>query len=69
MEVSGQLQLYPQGKSPWYPLDRRLGGNQSRSGRSGEEKNSQPPPGIEPLTQNNVIKINYKKGYNRKKTL
>jgi hypothetical protein len=19
-------QLYPQGKSPWYPLDRRLGG-------------------------------------------
>jgi len=37
--------------------------------RSGEEKNSQPPPGIEPLTQNNVIKINYKKGYNRKKTL
>jgi hypothetical protein len=27
MEVSGQL--YPQGKSPWYPLDRRLGGLQS----------------------------------------
>jgi hypothetical protein len=26
--------LYPQGKSPWYPLDRRLGG------RGGEEKNS-----------------------------
>jgi hypothetical protein len=24
MEVSGQL--YPQGKSPWYPVDRRLGG-------------------------------------------
>jgi hypothetical protein len=39
--------LYPQGKSPWYPLDRRLGGPQSRSGRGGEEKNSQPPPGIE----------------------
>jgi hypothetical protein len=36
--------LYPQGKSPWYPLDRRLGGPQSRSGRDGEEKNSQPPP-------------------------
>jgi hypothetical protein len=30
--------LYPQGKSPWYPLDRRLGGPQSRSGRGGEEK-------------------------------
>jgi hypothetical protein len=40
--------LYPQGKSPWYPFDRRLGGHQSRSGRGGEEKNFQPPPGIEP---------------------
>jgi hypothetical protein len=40
--------LYPQGKSPWYPLDKRLGGPQSRSGCDGEEKNSQPPPGIEP---------------------
>jgi hypothetical protein len=40
--------LYPQGKSPSCPLDRRLGGPQSRSGRGGEEKNSQPPPGIEP---------------------
>jgi hypothetical protein len=40
--------LYPQGKSPWYPLNRRLGGPQSRSGRCGEEKNSQPPLGIEP---------------------
>jgi hypothetical protein len=38
----------PQGKGPWYPLDRRLGGPQSRSGRGGEEKNSQPQPGIEP---------------------
>jgi hypothetical protein len=27
--------LYPQGRSPWYPLDRRLGGPQSRSGRGG----------------------------------
>jgi hypothetical protein len=36
-------QLYPEGKSPWYSLDRRLGGPQSRSGHSGgEEKNSQP---------------------------
>jgi hypothetical protein len=50
-EVSGQLHApaaLPQGKSPWYPLDKRLGGPQSRSGRGGEEKNSQPPPGIEP---------------------
>jgi len=40
------LPLYPQGKSPLYPLDRRVGGPWSRSGR-GEEKNSQPAPGIE----------------------
>jgi hypothetical protein len=32
--------LYTRGKSPWYPLDRSLGGPQSRSGRGGEEKNS-----------------------------
>jgi hypothetical protein len=32
MEVSGQLH-------PRYPLDRRLGGLQSRSGHSGEDKN------------------------------
>jgi hypothetical protein len=51
MEVSGQLHdpaALPQGKGPWYPLDRRLYGTQSRSGSGGEEKNSQPPPEIEP---------------------
>jgi hypothetical protein len=51
MEVSGQLHalpLYPQGKSPWYSLDRRLGGPQSQSGHGGKEKNSQPLPGLEP---------------------
>jgi hypothetical protein len=37
-----------QGKRFWYPLDRRLGGPQSRSGHGGKEKNSQPPPRIEP---------------------
>jgi hypothetical protein len=51
MEVIGQLYvpaaLHP-GKDPWYPLDRRLSGSQSRSRRGGEEKNSQPPPGLEP---------------------
>jgi len=38
MEVSGQLHApaaLPPGKEPWYPLDRRLGGPQSRSGRGG----------------------------------
>jgi hypothetical protein len=38
--------LYPKGKSPRYPLDRRLGGPQSRNERSGE-KNSEPLPGLE----------------------
>jgi hypothetical protein len=31
--------LYPRGKGPRYPLDRRLGGAQRRSGRCGEEEN------------------------------
>jgi hypothetical protein len=31
--------LYPQGKSPWYPLDRRLGASQNLSGQCGQEKN------------------------------
>jgi len=30
--------LYSQGKSPWYPLNRRLDEPQSHSGRGGEEK-------------------------------
>jgi len=51
MDVSGQLHasaaLLPE-KEPRYQLDKRLGGLQSRSGRGGEEKNSQSPPGIEP---------------------
>jgi hypothetical protein len=51
MGASGQFHtpaaLHP-GKEPRYPLDRRLDVPQSRSGRGGEEKNSQPPPGIEP---------------------
>jgi hypothetical protein len=34
--------LYLHGKNPWYPLDRRLGGPQSRSGCGGEENNSKP---------------------------
>jgi hypothetical protein len=39
--------LWSQGKSLRYPLDRRLGGPQSRSGQRVEEKNSQLPPRIE----------------------
>jgi hypothetical protein len=51
MDVSGQLHApadFPQGKIPWYTLDRRLGEPQSRSELGGEEKNSQPLPGLEP---------------------
>jgi hypothetical protein len=43
------LPLYPRGMSLWYPLDRRLGGPQNRSGRGGGERNYQPLPGLEPL--------------------
>jgi hypothetical protein len=44
--------LCSQGKSPWHPLDRRLGGPQNRSWRGGEEKNSQPLPGLQrPIIQ------------------
>jgi hypothetical protein len=51
MEVSCQLHApaaLPPGKEPRYPLYGRLGGPQSRSGRSGEKKNSQPLSGLEP---------------------
>jgi hypothetical protein len=40
--------LYPEGKRPWYSLNRRLGELQSRSGRGGEDRNSQPLPELEP---------------------
>jgi hypothetical protein len=50
MEVSsythGPGALSP-GKESLHPLDKRLGGTQSLSGRGGEEKESQPLPGIE----------------------
>jgi hypothetical protein len=42
--------LYSRGKSPWYPLDRRLGGPQSWSVPCGVEINLLPLPGIEPRT-------------------
>jgi hypothetical protein len=46
--VSGELHAptaLPPEKEPLVP--RRLGGPQSSSERGGDEKNSQPPPGIE----------------------
>jgi hypothetical protein len=51
IKLNGQLHALAvllQGKDPWYPLNRRLGGPQSCSGHGGEEKNFQSPPGIKP---------------------
>jgi hypothetical protein len=39
--------LYPQVKRPWYELNKRLSGPQSRSGRGDEEKTSKSLPGIQ----------------------
>jgi hypothetical protein len=49
--------LYLQGRSPRYPLDRRLGGPQSRSGHGGEEKNSQPLLELESSIIQPVVQI------------
>jgi len=73
MEMSGQPRApaaLRQGRNPWYPLDRRLGGPQNRSGHGGEEKNSQPLPGpkppiIQPVTQRYTL--NYPGSYSKKK--
>jgi hypothetical protein len=67
MEMSGQFHapsLFSRGKSTLYPLDMRLGGSQSRSGRGGEEKISQPLPGLElpiiqPLSQRYTTEISW----------
>jgi hypothetical protein len=60
MEKSGQLHgpaALPPGIDFCYPLDRILGGPQCRSGRGGEEKNSQPLTGLEPPILQTVDKI------------
>jgi hypothetical protein len=54
--------LYTQGKSPWYPFDRRMGGTESRSEHGGEEKNSQlllelEPSIIQPVAQRYITEI------------
>jgi hypothetical protein len=46
--ASRPFRFIPQGTRPRYPLDRRLGGVHSRSGRCGEEKNIFLLPGMEP---------------------
>jgi hypothetical protein len=47
--------LYSEGKSPWFPLDRRLGGPQSRSGRVVKRKIPSPHRESNPK----LIKINF----------
>jgi len=47
-----------QGKRPWYTLDKRLGGPQSRSGCDGEEKNSQTLARLQPhATELSLLKF------------
>jgi hypothetical protein len=48
MHVSGQLYNPARGHNPRYPLDRRLGGHQSRSGHCGVEEISCPCRGSNP---------------------
>jgi hypothetical protein len=62
--VSGQLHtlasLPPGKKPPWYQLDMRLGGPQSWSGCSGEEKYSQPLLGLKtPIIQPIAMPMSY----------
>jgi len=45
--ISTSRPLYQWRKSPWYKLDRRVGGPQSRTGCGGEERRLLPQPGIE----------------------
>jgi hypothetical protein len=54
--------LYPQGRSPSYPLERRLGWLQILSEHGGEEKNSQllpvfEPPFIQPVVQRYITEL------------
>jgi len=63
-------QPYPQGKSPRYPLNRRLGGPQSRSVRGDEEKEfaalcrDSNPPIIQPVAQRYKIQSLPFRSYN-----
>jgi hypothetical protein len=63
MEVNGQLHApasIPQRKEPRYPLDRRLGGPQGRSGRCGEENILLTLSAIEPRPSSpSLYRLNY----------
>jgi hypothetical protein len=49
--------LYPWGKRPQYPLDRRLGGPQSRFARYGEGKNLASIRNQKPAVQYVMLKL------------
>jgi hypothetical protein len=51
--------LVTPGNEPRYPLSRMLGGQQSRSGRYGEEKNIFPLPGFETWTVEPLVRSLY----------
>jgi hypothetical protein len=58
------LLLYPWGKSPQYPLARRLGESHSWSGHCEAEKNLSPLPGIEAqLSAHSLNKVVYEVYY------
>ena len=62
MEASGQLLVpaaLPPGNKPRYPLNRRLGGPDSRYGRFGEGNNLFPLPGFEPRTVQPIAYLLY----------
>jgi hypothetical protein len=66
--ISFTLQpLYLQLKNLRYPLGRRLDGSQSRSGRGGEEKNSQPLSGLEPPIIQPVAQRKFRNELRKKK--
>jgi hypothetical protein len=56
----------PKRKSPWYSLDRRLGGPQNRSGRCGEEKHfapaGNPTPAVQPVARRDATDTGDKNG-------
>jgi hypothetical protein len=49
--------LYSRGNHTWYPLIRRLGGPQSRSGRCGEEKNFVPAENRTPARSESLYRL------------
>jgi hypothetical protein len=60
--------LYSRGKSPWYPLERWLGGAHNQTERGGKDKNSQPlrglkPPIIWPVAKRYTIQVLPKKRF------